>query len=313
MTSRVRARATDAPSATGAGGIDVQTSRPTVVCAIGTEADIVPAIQRSSAPPLQMVLGDHDDVSRRCFTRAGVRMLRVCPDEASTLNAAIRLAPDIVVVNAQLSGKDGLDVMKRIVDIVDPAARPLLVVLGRVADDAVRAYELGVDGYLALPLTPARILDTLNRMRRVLADRQLVDFAKDVIARAPNAGAAPQYALASSRPLSPLTRLLVQHADKAIVVRTANIDWIEAAGIQSRVYVGSTAYVMRASLSALVQRLDQTSFARIHRSVIVNLDKVVELHDADDSDTVVVMESGTRLRVSRRRRAELTRRYWEVA
>ncbi len=106
----------------------------------------------------------------------------------------------------------------------------------------------------------------------------------------------------------PPDRIVIRDDDRFYFVRTKDIDWIEAADYQARIHVGADSHVIRESLTSLEERLDPKRFIRIHRSTIVNLDRVVELQPWFHGAYAVVLEDGTELRLSRGRRKELEQR-----
>jgi LytTr DNA-binding domain len=107
----------------------------------------------------------------------------------------------------------------------------------------------------------------------------------------------------AARPVT--ERLLVESDGRSVFVRTSDVDWMEAARNYVRLHVGERTHVLRATLSALEQRLDPERFRRISRSALVNLDRVREVQPWFHGDAVVILESGTRLGLSRRYRSNL--------
>ncbi len=105
-----------------------------------------------------------------------------------------------------------------------------------------------------------------------------------------------------------VARLLVKSGGRVLFVRVDDIDWIEAADYYVKLHVGSTTHMLRESMSALESTLDPAIFFRIHRSAIVNLDRIQELRDYSRREDILVLRDGTRLRLTRGRRAKLTER-----
>ena len=98
---------------------------------------------------------------------------------------------------------------------------------------------------------------------------------------------------------------MVKHGGRVTFLRVDEIDWIEAAGNYVRVHAGASSLLLHESLASLAERLDPTRFARIHRSTVVNLDRVREMQPWFHGDAVVVLRDGTKLDVSRTYRAAL--------
>jgi two-component system LytT family response regulator len=114
---------------------------------------------------------------------------------------------------------------------------------------------------------------------------------------APSAGLEPR--AAAGRPLD---RLLVRKRRRWVVVRLEDVDWIEAAGNYVRLHLGDQSHLHRQTLADLAARIDPQRFVRIHRSVVVNLDRVVELRGARSGHCEVLLHGGARLSMSRRYR-----------
>ena len=102
-------------------------------------------------------------------------------------------------------------------------------------------------------------------------------------------------------------RLVVKSAGRVVFVRVQDIDWIEAAGNYLRLHIGKEEHLLRESMNALEARLDPGRFARIHRSTIVNLERIRELQPAFHGDYLVVLQDGSELTLSRNYREKLQR------
>ncbi len=113
------------------------------------------------------------------------------------------------------------------------------------------------------------------------------------------------HALEQRRVARPADRLLVEDDGRSFFVRTADVDWIEAAKNYVRLHVGDRTHLLRSTLTALEQRLDPERFRRVNRSAVVNLDRVRELQPWFHGDAIVILDRGARLGLSRRYRANL--------
>jgi len=132
-------------------------------------------------------------------------------------------------------------------------------------------------------------------------ERQLADARHQVLATLVDLNG-PDRTSAIVTPEEPLERITVTSGNKSTLVSVEDIDWIEARSYYARLHVGVRQYLVRQSMNTLEQRLDPKRFARIHRSTIVNLDRVVELQPYDRRSFVVILRDGRRLMMSRRRR-----------
>ena len=106
-----------------------------------------------------------------------------------------------------------------------------------------------------------------------------------------------------------IDRLLVRTRGKIIAVRTSDIDWIEAADYYATLHVGGATHLVRQTMAELETSLDGRRFVRVHRRAIVNIDRVREVHPMFRGDCTLVLADGTRVRLSRTRRAEFERMF----
>ena len=186
--------------------------------------------------------------------------------------------PDLLFLDVQMPECDGFDVLELLGKDV-----PAAVVFVTAYDQyALRAFEAGALDYLLKPFDDARFGLAVGR-------------AKQKIARGKD----------QPRKLEFLT---VKSAGQVAFVSLPEIDWIEAADYYAGLHVGAKTHLLRRSISELEQELDPALFCRIHRSTIVNLNRVRGLKLDEDGDYTVHLESGTPLRLSRRYRKQLQSR-----
>jgi two-component system LytT family response regulator len=223
-------------------------------------------------------------------------------DGPAAVDAIRRLVPDLVVLDVQMPGLDGFEVLDRV------AGETMPVVLFVTAYDrfAIRAFEVHALDYLLKPFTAERMRQALERVRRDLERDQAV-AARESAAAVLDARAA---SLAS--PNAPSSggeayayRLTVRDGEAFVMLRTEEIDWIEAAANYVRVHARARVFVLRGTMQALERRLDPRQFARIHRSTIVNVDRVREIRPEWHGDYDVVLADGHTLRLGRSYRGAL--------
>lgn len=209
---------------------------------------------------------------------------------AEAIEAMTALRPDVVFLDVQMPQIDGLDVIRA----VPEAELPLVVFVTAYSRHAVKAFELQALDYLVKPFDKRRFAGTLQRVRERLAaaDPQV---AKRLLAALESMRSAPVY----------LDRVLVRDSGSATLVPVGRIDWIEAYGNYVKLHTGDTTHLLRESMKALERQLDPTGFSRIHRSTIVNLDRVQQLNALFHGDYQVVLTDGTELRLSRSYRDRL--------
>ena len=204
-----------------------------------------------------------------------VRVIGACGDVPAARRGIEALAPDLVLLDVQLPGADGLALL----DELPSSRRPAVIFVTAYERYAVRAFDHQAVDYLLKPIDPERFRSAIARARRHLERRD-----------------------AAESPAAPLSRLLVRERGRAFFVRVEEVDWLEAQGNYVRVHVGRASHRLRTSIGALEPQLDARQFRRINRSQIVALDRVRELQPWFHGDGLVILTSGARLRLSRRYR-----------
>jgi two-component system LytT family response regulator len=183
--------------------------------------------------------------------------------------------PDLVFLDVQMPDGDGFDVLESLgCDL--PAAVVFVTAYDRYA---LRAFEVGAIDYLLKPFGEARFDAVLCRVRDWLG----LEGSRD-------------------------RRLAVKSAGQVLLVRLSEIDWIEAADYYVSLHVGGRAHLLRRSLVDLAQELGRQGFCRIHRSAMINLDRLRGLATDEEGDYQVELIDGTRLRLSRSYRKQLQER-----
>ena len=186
-----------------------------------------------------------------------------------------RTKPDLVFLDVQMPECDGFDVL----EMLGGDAPPALIFVTAYDQYALKAFEAGALDYLLKPFDDARFERALRR---------------------------GQEKLQHQRPASAKTgRLLVKSAGQILFLEPADIDWIEAADYYACLHIGTRNHLVRRSMSELEKDLDPAVFCRVHRSAIVNLARVHALQLNRDGEYEVVLNNGTRLPVSRRRRRQV--------
>jgi len=244
--------------------------------------------------PLRALVVDDEPLARKL-----VRVLLerdaevVVSGECSGVDAAAEAArtrPDILFLDVQMPEADGFDVLAQI----GADRAPVVVFVTAYDQYAVRAFEVHALDYLLKPIDDARFAGALVRAKAQ--------------ARARRGGTAdPRLGALLADHARHARRFLVRTRDKTVVVDVDQVDWIEAADYYATLHVGGEAHLLRETLTELAQRLDPERFFRVHRSAIVNLERVREIHPLFRGDCELVLRDGTRVRLSRTRRREFQR------
>ncbi|MCQ4163840.1 LytR/AlgR family response regulator transcription factor [Tahibacter harae] len=216
-------------------------------------------------------------VAARLREQADVQLVGEFGDGVSGLAGLRGLAPDLALVDVQMPQLSGIDMLAAL----EPAQRPLVILLTAYDSFAVRAFELGAIDYLLKPLDEERFAEALQRARRLLPLR-----------RAPAvAPAAPADAY--------VQRLSVRLGRRNLIVPVQQLSWIEADGDYAVLHAGTQSWLLREALHKLAQRLDPAKFVRIHRSAIVRIEAVASLQPLSNRDAQLHLRDGSTVRASR--------------
>ena len=201
------------------------------------------------------------------------------------------LRPDLVLLDVQMPELDGFETLAALE--LEPL--PHIIFITAFAHYAVQAFDRGAIDYLLKPVAPDRFDLAMTRAIDQLSRTRPDDLA-DRLTRALEA-------VAPTRPR--VERFLVKEKDRSRFVTLAEVDWIEAAGNYLKLHTRSGTHLIRATMKEIEGRVDAAAFARIHRTVLVNLARVKYLEPWSHGDQRVVLESGERLTLSRRYRDRL--------
>ena len=252
-----------------------------------------------SSTRLRTVIVDDEPTARR-----GVRLLLerdrgvdVVGEAAGGAEAADlikREKPDLVFLDVQMPGCDGFEALTKVAGTVAPA----VVFVTAYDEHALRAFEVNAVDYLLKPYDDARFAAALQRakdeVRRRSADTvntrltQLLDYLQ-------HDGARP----APAKDDGANERILVKSSGEIFFLKAEEIDWIEAEGDYMKFHVGGRAHLMRETMARLEARLDPKKFIRIHRSTIVNIDRLRKLSPSFAGEYAVILHDGTKLKLSR--------------
>jgi two-component system, LytTR family, response regulator len=229
---------------------------------------------------IRQLLAPHSDIAIVAETRNGhetVRALRV-------------LKPDLLFLDVQMPELDGFGVLSEI----GAHQMPAVIFVTAFDEFAVRAFDAHALDYLVKPLEVARFREAMNRVRERLQTARAVDLSRKLAAL-----------LATHEKERARQRIVVPTATGDLVIDANEIDWIEADDYYAAIHARGGRYLFRESLASLEQRLDRDRFVRVHRSAIVNLDRVREVRH-EKGETILVLANEIRVPVSRRRRARVT-------
>jgi two-component system LytT family response regulator len=250
---------------------------------------------------IRTVIVDDEELARRGvrlrLERAGgFEVVAECGNARAAVEAVRRLAPQLVFLDVQMPGKNGFQV----IEAIGPERFPHVIFLTAHDQYAVRAFLVQALDYLLKPIDDERFAAALKHARHEIALEQegmLGRKLAQLLAEGSAASTTPAHA----------GHLLVRSGNGVSLVKCAEIDWIEAAGDYVNLHAGKRALLMREKISQLETEIGPHGFARIHRSTIVNLDRIAEMRALDNGEYRVLLRDGTELKLSRSYRAVLDR------
>jgi two-component system LytT family response regulator len=222
---------------------------------------------------------------------AEVEVVGECSDGKQAVEAIGRTAPDLVYLDIQMPEMDGFAVLNAIAS----ERMPVIIFVTAYDRYAVQAFEVHALDYLLKSFDRERFRSSLLRAKEQIRDsregvwnEQLTGLLEDLQARRKR-----------------LTRLVIRSSGRIFFLRVEEIDWLEAADNYVCIHVGRESHLVRQTLQSLEESLDPARFLRIHRSTLVNVDRIQELHPLFHGDYVVKLLDGTELSLSRSCREKL--------
>jgi two-component system LytT family response regulator len=259
--------------------------------------------------PLRVIVVDDEPLARSGIADLVRRddeleVVAQCGDGLSAVEQIRALSPDLVLLDIQMPEMDGFAVIQQ----VGVQRMPPVIFITAYDQFAVRAFEVHALDYLLKPFDDERFAAALTRTKRALRDNQVGELSQRLLGLLESRGGdtkTPASGDAGSPGQPYLTRLVVKNAGRVIFVRVDEIDWIEAADYYVRLHVARKSHLLRETMSALEGQLDPARFFRVHRSAIVNLDRLVEIQPYFHGEHILVLQDGSKLKLSRSRKEKL--------
>ena len=249
-----------------------------------------------SARPIRTLIVDDEPLAReRMRTLLGsetdVEVVGEARDGLEAVETILGQSPDLVFLDVQMPGVDGFGV----INAIGADRMPTVIFITAYDEYALRAFEVHALDYLLKPFGRERFRETLKHARASLERRRAGDLGRRLLAL-----------VNDIKPEAPkLDRLVVKSGGRVFFLRTDDLDWIEAAGNYVRLHLGEEAHLFRETMTRMEARLDTRRFVRIHRSRIVNTERIKELQPWFNGEYVVVLRNGMRLPLSRGYRDKL--------
>ena len=263
----------------------------------------------AEAKKLRTLIVDDEPLARRTIRNLlaedpDVEVVGECGGGAEAVESIRSRPPDLLFLDIQMPGMDGFGVLEAV------ELERISAVIFVTAYDAyaLKAFEVHALDYLLKPFTDERFREALARAKSHVELREARGLAESLRAFLRGRAASEDETAAPAAPGKKggyLTRFMVKVGGRVIFINPSDVDWIEADNYYVKLHVGGRAHLLRLSMKELEERLDPKTFWRTHRSAIINLDRVKELHQHPSGEYVVVLRDGTELKLSRARRERL--------
>ena len=224
---------------------------------------------------------------------ADIQIVAECSDGCAALDVIERETPDLMFLDIQMPEMDGFTLLRRL----DPAHIPVVVFVTAYDQYALRAFAVHALDYLLKPFDDERFREAVGRAKQQVRQGKLGALSEQIAALLEGVGRSP--APAAPHNGQYLKRLAIKAGGRVAILGVKDIDWIEAEGDYVKIHAGRTWHLLRETMKRLETQFDPSRFVRIHRSTIVNVERIKELQPYFRGEHVVILHDGTSLKLSR--------------
>jgi two-component system LytT family response regulator len=225
-----------------------------------------------------------------------LRIVGVAGTGREAVDAILHRSPELVMLDVQMPEVDGFGVL----EAVAPRDLPVVVFVTAYDEYAIRAFEAHAFDYLLKPFADDRFFEAVAHAKAQVHQRRLGALGRELASAVRRGGLQPPVG-------GRVERIMARAGETTAVVRVDDIDWIEARNYCVKLHVGGREYLIRETMTRLGARLDPNKFVRIHRSSIINLDRLDSLQPYFRGGYIVRLRDGTRLQLSRSRKPAFER------
>jgi len=255
--------------------------------------------------PLQAIIVDDESLARKGLNLRlkeiqGVEVVGECTNGREAVNAVAELTPDVVFLDIQMPGMSGFDVVSKL----QQDDMPMIIFTTAYDQYAIEAFDVHAVDYLLKPIVPERLQEAVDRARShraqdgAVTDKQrLLELIISITGKSETAIA--QLLKDHTGVKSYPDKIAIKDGGETTLVETKDIDWVDAAGDYMCIHANDQTHVMRVTMKELEAQLDPANFQRVHRSTIVNLDRVTKVCSHMNGEFHLILNSGASIKMSR--------------
>jgi two-component system LytT family response regulator len=252
---------------------------------------------------ISVLIVDDESLARRTIrdlivNDPEIEVIGECSSGLEAVTFIRKQPPDLLFLDIQMPGLNGFETLAR----VDVGRIPAIVFVTAFDQYALKAFEVHALDYLLKPFSDQRFEKALRQAKTHIQMREINRLSQSLVALI---GEQAGNGTVPTKRKRFLTRFMLRAGGRAAFVKAEDVDWIAADDYYIKLHVGGKSHLLRTSMSELEEKLDPKRFLRIHRSTIVNFDRVKELHQNPNGENVLVLRDGTELKLSRAGRERL--------
>ena len=254
---------------------------------------------------IRVLIVDDEPLARRTIRdllaeHSDIKVIGECSNGLEAVAFIHDNRPDLLFLDVQMPGLDGFETLARL----EPECIPAIVFVTAYDQHALKAFEVHALDYLLKPFNDQRFREAVQQAKAQIELKEISQVSQSLL-NLLGERYQPESAQQNQNRRSSLARFMIKTRGRVIFIEASHVDWISADDYFIKLHAGENTHLLRMSMNELEERLDPKTFLRIHRSTIVNFDRVKELRQTAGGEYVVVLKTGTELKISRGRRARL--------
>lgn len=230
-------------------------------------------------------LAAREKIKRMLRQETGIEVIGECAGGLETVSFIEKHKPDLVFLEIQMPDLNGFEILRKI----EPGTLPFVIFVSESESFAVKAFEVSALDYLLVPFNKERLQTAVQKARQQIENRRngsLDKLLRAFLDKFPDGKNYPD-------------KIMLKTAKGISFINTNEVDWVEAAGNYVKLHVKESGHLLRETMNNIESKLNPDKFLRIHRSSLVNIDRIKELQPLFNGDYIVILQNDTELNLSR--------------